>query len=121
MIRPLDFWIFGNGHGLGAPFWDGRFYWLSGEFYTYSAGHGAQLTSFQWTHPKAGETRRLCGRDFVPFHSSRSWGRVRVSWSWTDLPDDIDEANAELRQLERELGREHYGDRRYTRPVGMVL
>jgi hypothetical protein len=115
MILSLDHLIFGNGRGIRSPFWDNRFYWLSGEVYTYMAGFGAQLHSYQWTHPRAGETRHLCGRDFVPLHSSRRWFRVEVAWSWVGLPKDIDEANAELRQLEKELGSEHYGDGNYNR------
>lgn len=70
MIPWLDFKIFGSGHGMAVPYFDGRFYWLvdtygrerngrNGEFYKYSAGLGAQLNSYQWTHPRAGERRRL--------------------------------------------------------------
>lgn len=122
MIVWLDHKIFGNGYGLGSPYFDGRFYWLSGQFYTWSGWFGAQLQSFQWRHPKAGERRTLAGREFVVFSSERLFwwlwrdgivsiplplGRVRVSWALTGrdaLPDDIDEANATLRQLQKDLG-----------------
>jgi len=100
----LDHKIFGNGRGMASPYFDARFYWLSGELYTFMAGFGAQLHSYQWRHPKPGETRRLCGRDFRPFSSSRRWGRVEVAWA-TNLPSGIDAANAALRELERDLGR----------------
>lgn len=105
MIFPIDHWIFGNGHGLGSPYFDARFYWLSGEIYHFSPGFGAQLTSFQWTHPNAGEERTLAGRKFRPLHSSRTWGRVRIAWAMQGLPRDIDEKNAALRALEADLGR----------------
>lgn len=114
MIRGLDFLVFGSGMGIGAPFWDQRFYWLvdtmkgrkvgRGTFYTWSGWFGAQLQSFQWTHPNAGERRRLCDLEFKPFHSERRWFRVRVAWACTTVPAGIDEANAFLRALERKLG-----------------
>src|SRR5690606_28704478 len=97
---PLDHLIFGNGHGMASPTFDGRFYWLSGELYQFHAWHGAQLFSYQWTHPKAQEERILCGQRFRPFSSRREWGRVRVSWRWIDLPKDLSEANVALRELE---------------------
>lgn len=116
MILWLDHLIFGDGHGMKSPYFDDRFYWLNGELYTFMHGFGAQLHSYQWTHPIAGERRHLCGRDFKPFHSKRRWFRVEVAWAWVELPRDIDAANAELRQLAKELGGEHYGDRRYIQP-----
>lgn len=119
MIMWLDHKIFGNGRGLGSPYFDNRFYWLSGELYTFMHGFGAQLHSFQWHHPLAGERRRLFGYEFEPLHSNRSflwlWRdtwfaiptpvcRVEVAWSRIDLPKDINEANAELRHMEKEIG-----------------
>ena len=114
MIPWLDFWLFGNGRGLGAPFFDGRFYWLvdtllkgrharNGQLYTWSGGFGAQLTSFQWRHPVTGTRRRLSGNEYQVFSSSRSGPRVRVSWALVGLPHSIDEANARLREVERSL------------------
>lgn len=105
MILWLDHLIFGNGRGLATPYFDGRFYWLSGELYTFMHGHGAQLHSIQWTHPKPGERRRLCGREFVAFNSTRRWGRVMVAWAMVGLPRDIDAANAAIRELKQDLGR----------------
>jgi hypothetical protein len=116
MILALDHLIFGNGYGMASPFCDARYYWLvdthhqkrsgrNGELYQYGAGFGAQLRSRQWTHPRAGERRRLAGREFVVFHSTRRWFRVEVAWSMVGLPRAIDEANAALRELERDLGR----------------
>jgi hypothetical protein len=99
----LDHLIFGNGYGLKSPYFDSRFYWLSGRLYTWIGGFGAQLQSFQWRHPKAGESRKLCGLEFRPFHSERRWLRVRVAWA-TKLPADLNEANQFLRRLERDLG-----------------
>jgi hypothetical protein len=98
----LDFRIFGNGHGFGAPYSDQAFYWLSGDFYSFMHGFGAQLHSVQWTHPNAGERRSICGIEFRPFHSRRCWGRVMVAWT-TKLPSNLDEANDWLRQFERHL------------------
>lgn len=103
MIVWLDQLIFGNGHGLKSPFFDDRYYWLSGEFYTWHGWLGSQLQSFQWTHPRPGETRKLAGRDYRVFHSVRSGLRVRVSWA-TKLPDDLDKAHALLRQIQSDLG-----------------
>lgn len=105
MIVWLDHKIFGNGRGLKSPYFDDVFYWLSGELYHFTPGFGAQLSSFQWTHPRAGERRRLCGLDFVPFSSNRRLGRVEVRWSLANLPRDLDEANAVLRELPLVLGR----------------
>lgn len=108
----LDFLTFGSGFGLSQPYFDGRFYWLvdtskgrnagRGALYTFLGGHGAQLTSRQWLHPKPGETRKLIGREFRPFNSSRRWLRVEVSWA-TPLPKDISAANAAIREIEGNL------------------
>ena len=111
----LDYLIFGNGRGLSAPCSDQRFYWLvdavtkRGRLYNWSGWFGAQLASFQWTRPLAGETRILCGRTFTALHSQRSWVRVRVAWS-AHLSDDIDKANADLRLLQDRLGLGQYYD-----------
>jgi hypothetical protein len=114
----LDFLIFGNGHGLASPYFDDRFYWLSGRLYTWIGGFGAQLSSRQWRHPLPGETRKIRGLTFRPFSSRRQFlwlfrhtpwaiptpiARVAVSWA-TELPADLDEANAFLRDFQRNLG-----------------
>lgn len=39
----LDFLIFGNGHGLASPYFDDRFYWLSGRLYTWIGGFGTRF------------------------------------------------------------------------------
>ena len=100
----LDLKLFGNGHGMAAPAFDQRFYWLSGKLYTFMPGHGAQLHSYQWSHPNAGERRKLAGREYRPFNSVRKGPRVRVAWA-TKLPVDLDAANAELRMIETHLGK----------------
>ena len=116
MLMALDHAIFGNGYGDRAPHWDQRYFWLvdtlrrdrkgrNGELYQWQAGFGAQLTSRQWTHPKAGERRKLGGYEFVVFHSTRRWLRVEVAWSLVTLPKDINEANAMLREVEASLGK----------------
>lgn len=53
--------------------------------------------------------RKLLGREFRPFHSTRHWlwfplpiARVVVAWA-THLPDDINAANAELHKMRAEL------------------
>jgi hypothetical protein len=119
MIVWLDHLIFGNGYGLKSPFWDDQYYWLRGQFYTWSGWYGAQLQSFQWRHPKAGERRTLINRACRALHSTREFlwlwrdrmiavptpiSRVRVAWSYTALPKGNDDANAELRQMKKELG-----------------
>jgi hypothetical protein len=98
----LDHRIFGNGWGLKSPYFDAPYYFLSGRFYTWIGGYGAQLQSIQWTHPKPGEERTLLERKFKPFQSNRRWCRVMVSWA-TPLPDNIDAANIELREMKTEL------------------
>ncbi|YBW39858.1 hypothetical protein ACMYR2_2385 [Nitrobacter sp. TKz-YC01] len=115
----FDHKIFGNGFGLRSPHFDNRFYWLSGRLYTWVGGFGAQLQSIQWTHPNAGEERIIAGKRFKPLHSTRVFlwlwrdklfsiptpvSRVCVAWSWVDLPDDLDAANAALRELKNKIG-----------------
>lgn len=102
LIPALDFKIFGNGHGFAAPYFNQPFYWLSGEFYTFMHGHGAQLHSAQWKMPRPDEERVICGVKFRPFNVCRSWGRVKIAWA-TKLPADIDSANEWLRQFARHL------------------
>ncbi|WP_316207434.1 hypothetical protein [Bradyrhizobium sp. SZCCHNR3118] len=114
----LDHKIFGNGHGMKSPYWDNRFYWLSGKLYTWIGGFGAQLESRQWRHPKPGEQRILGDRIFRPFNSHRQFlwlfrdslfpiptpiCRVSVSWA-TNLPADLDERNFCLSEFQCRLG-----------------
>lgn len=110
-MNALDRMLFGNGHGMAAPGMSQTFYWLvsrdargrtSAGFYSFLHGFGAQLYSWQWTHPKPGETRRIKEREFRPFCSRRVGPRVQVSWA-TPLPDDLNEKNAALRQLRADL------------------
>jgi hypothetical protein len=103
MIIALDHFIFGNGHGLKSPHFDSAFYWLKGEFYTFSGGFGAQLHSFQWTHPKPGERRTLLGREFVVFQSYRRFLRVRVSWAMVHQQNGVNEELAEINSLRAAL------------------
>lgn len=98
----LDHLLFGNGHGMKSPYWDNKFYWLSGRLYTFFPGFGSQLTSFQWVSPKVGELRMLNGRRYKPFGTERKWFRVRVTWE-THLPDDLIEKNNTIRQIKQEL------------------
>lgn len=108
MINRLDFWLFGNGHGMAAPYSSQGFYWLvdtlsgRGRMYTWIGGLGAQLQSFEWLTPKPGTCRRIKGRDFRPFNARRNGLRVRVSWA-TSLPHDLDEQHAAIRSLKADL------------------
>lgn len=105
----LDFLLFGNGHGLAQPHFDGVFYWLvdketgRGRFYKFSHGLGAQLESIEWLTPTPGTRRRIKGREFVAFNATRSGPRVRVSWAMTRAPHDLNEKNEAIRQLGRDL------------------
>lgn len=109
-MRLIDRLIFGSGHGLAMPASDQRIYWLvdrkteRGTFYTFCGGFGAQLRSFQWTHPRAQEERVLSGVSFRPFCSHRQRGRVEISWSMVRLPENLDAANFWIRSLEKRLG-----------------
>lgn len=92
MIVWLDFLAFGNGWGMGMPHCDGILYWLKdantkrSEFYTFSPGLGAQLHSYQWRHPNAGEERALANFTFRPLHSTRKrFGRVEVAWAMVGM------------------------------------
>lgn len=105
MLLPLDFWIFGNGKGFAAPYWNQTFHWLNGELYTFQPGLGAQLHSVQWTHPKAGERRRICDVEFRPLHSHRRWGRVKIAWEACSLPTDLNQANNWLDQFANHISR----------------
>lgn len=112
MLTTLDFWLFGNGHGLAQPYFDGRFFWLvntaegrergRGRLYTFFGGHGAQLRSIEWFLPHPGERRRLAGESFTVFQAHRKGPRVEVAWCMR-LPDGIDAANAKIRALENRL------------------
>jgi len=105
----LDFWLFGNGHGLAQPHWDGVYYWLVdrdsrvGRFYTFSGWFGSQLQSIEWLTPRPGTRRTLKGREFVVFSAVRAGPRVRVSWAMTRMPKDLNEANAAIRQFGADL------------------
>lgn len=105
MIPWLDFRIFGNGYGLAQPHYDGPFYWLSGRFYHWIGGLGAQLESFEWRAPLPGAEREIAGRTFRVLNTSRRGPRVIVSWGMVDLPRDIDAANTEIRFLRQIIGR----------------
>lgn len=108
----IDHIFFGSGRGMASPMADARYYWLvdnlngRGDLYKFSHDHNAQLRSWQWFHPKPSEGRHLCGHLFLPFHSSRRGLRVEVAWSWVGLPLGLDEANAALRKLGDEIGRD---------------
>ena len=103
MILWLDFWLFGNGHGLKSPHFDDVFYWQNGRLYTWNGWYGSQLQSFQWRKPKPGETRFISGREFVVSERTRKWFRVRCTWRLKDLPRPLDGANVILRELQNEL------------------
>lgn len=104
MIKFLDFLIFGNGCGMGAPYFNQTFYWLKdslterGTFYTWCGWFGSQLQSFQWTHPNAGERRFLSGYEFRPFSSRRTLGRVQVAWKCDRL-----KTNEDIREFRNKL------------------
>lgn len=112
MIVWLDHLIFGNGYGLASPYFNTVLYWLvdkshpkkKGQLYTWSGGLGAQLNSFQWLHPKPGEYRIICGREYRPFNSTRRWIRVQVSWA-TPIGTTIDEHHYHLRKIKEDLCR----------------
>lgn len=88
MIFKLDWWLFGNGHGLGSPYFNDTFYWLNGRFYTWIGGFGAQLQSIEWFAPRIGDSRRINGIKFVPFNCTRKGPRVRISWAVDRKLDD---------------------------------
>lgn len=110
----LDLLIFGNGRGLGAPYFDQAFYRLvdtrfgrkggSAAWYTWIGGHGAQIMSRQWFHPLPGEKRRLVDREFIVFQSHRRGLRVEVSWTMRQMSGkNIVEANTLTAFLKRDL------------------
>lgn len=104
MPAALDFYLFGNGHGMAAPHGDQRFYWLGGRPYTWIGGSDAQLASFEWLTPKPGTTREISGRRYRVHTAERCGPRVRVTWRLLDLPHEIEDANKVLPQIEDELG-----------------
>lgn len=89
---------------MKSPYFDNHFYWLAGELYTFNGWFGAQLTSFQWTHPRPQERRELSGYRFAPFNSYRRRGRVMVTWSCETLPSDTAEALTYLKKMEHDIG-----------------
>lgn len=103
----IDFWIFGNGRGFGAPLLDTVFYWLvdrsnsrgRGRFYTWIGGFGAQLTSYEWRCPRPGVQRVLNGRKYQVFSAYRRWCKWDVSWAAEGVT-----TIEEIRVLRAELG-----------------
>lgn len=114
----LDHLIFGNGRGICSPYFDNTFYWLvdtsggrgagRGRLYTYFGGFGAQMRSMEWRAPKAGTCRQLAGVTFTVFSVTRRGPRVDVAWAMR-LPDDIDLANAKLRDFRERLSGHLFG------------
>lgn len=98
----LDFKLFGNGHGMKSPYCDDTFYWLSGKFYRWIGGFGAQIQSFEWFAPKAGTRRCLFGNEFVVFSVSRKFLRVETSWALSSGMPNIEQ----IRRLKESLQRE---------------
>lgn len=106
----LDWFLFGNGHGMGSPFFDDVFYWLKdlsrfsrgkapGNFYRWSFGFGAQMHSYEWFAPPAGTRRKLFGHEFVVFQVKRRWVRVEVSWALARPPETAEA----IREIHRKL------------------
>lgn len=107
---PWAFLFMGNGWGLGQPFWDGPWYWLHDQmmwreerrrsaWYQISGGLGAQLHSIEFTKPRAGEEREVFGYRIRVFStgSQRRGLIVETSWRFTDLPEELNAANAYIR------------------------
>jgi len=104
---------FGSGYGLAVPYFNGEFYWLHdqqweregkrvGAWYQWSGGLGAQLHSYTFLAPKAGETRDLFGHRFKVFQTPERRGfTVRTSWALNDENPTVER----LRELEQELQR----------------
>lgn len=105
----IDHWIFGNGFGLGSPFFDARYYWLVDEYHKPRDGKNGQLYTwtglccFQWTRPNINERRLLAGHTFQVCYSDRRWGRVQVYWSLTDMPRDVDLCDALVETVKKDL------------------
>ncbi len=117
--------IFGNGRGLGFPFFDQRIYWLvdtkserdvrNGRFYSWTGGFGAQLNSFEWWCPKPKTRRVLSGIEFEVFQVSRGWitdpwlgfklfpAMWSIAWACVD-PRQTEDVTT-IRDLERKIGR----------------
>ena len=113
----LDMLLFGSGYGLGAPYWDQKFYWLcDGEtqrarFYTWIGGYGAQLQSFSWRHPRAGTEIQIAGERLRIFSSHRRWIRVRCSWALVRLPPELDDSRLAIERFRNRLGESSYSTR----------
>lgn len=112
MIYWLDWKYFGNGKGMGSPYFDDVFYWLKdmskgnretakGRFYLCHPGFGAQLVSFEWFKPEAGTTRHLAGMDFRVFNAIRRWLRVDVSWGRVPVVSGIDDLNSVVNSIQK--------------------
>lgn len=95
----LDWKLFGNGRGMASPYFDDAFYWLSGRFYRWTGGFGSQLESTEWFAPAPGARRRLIGREFVVFNTTRRWLRVRVTWALASGAKEYAEIDALKQRL----------------------
>lgn len=108
---------FGNGYGLAAPYFEGEYHWLvdgsqekrRGAWYHWLGGFGAQLHSFEFRAPRAGEKRELFGHTFHIFQPPERRGlTVRTAWA-TD--DPLAKTAEGLRELHQQL-RDWRGHRR---------
>ena len=112
MMNWIDFHLFGNGHGMAPPYWDGTFYWLAGDLYYWSSGCGAQLYSFGWRTPLPGTERRLFGHTFRVFSVSRCGPRVMIAWGHAPAVRNF----AEVARLKQDM-LDHLAERATT-PAG---
>lgn len=101
----INFKLFGNGFGLKSPFFDDKFYWLSGNFYNWIGGYGAQLSSIEWLCPKAGTRRNLIGREFVIFNATRGRFGIkwRISWAMVNMNKSLDDDRFKIDELKQDL------------------
>ncbi len=100
----LDWFLFGNGYGMGSPYFDDTFYWLKdmschdrgkarGQMYRWGGGLGSQLNSCEWRAPRPQERRLLFGHQFQPFYVTRHGLRVDVSWELVGGVRDVEHVN----------------------------
>jgi len=82
--------------------WTKIFYQINGQFYSFSHGLGAQMTSSEWRRAPAGTQRTILGVNFTVFNTHRTGLKIETSWAMANH-GTLDEHNARIKEFEHRL------------------